>query len=85
MKQLRNNLLFSSMMAMALLLFSACQKNAVDTTADMATNTAKNMTADAFIMKNYPDVAFQTKWQLQQASAAANYMNINNALITIRI
>lgn len=82
MKQLNNNLLFSSMMATALLLFSACQKNAVDAPADMAANAAnKNMTADAFIMKNYPDMTFQTKWELQQARAAtAKYQNINNAL-----
>lgn len=81
MKQF-TNLLFYSIVATTLVLFSACQKNAMDKTGNIADNEMnRNTTSEAFIMNSYPDLSFQTKWELQQARAATSkYKNIANAI-----
>src|SRR5574337_1473328 len=82
MKRLNNQLFIFLIMLTATVSFSACEKNKVSSPDELAANSAsRQMSSDGFIKKNYTDLSFQTRWELQQARAAtAKYQNINNAL-----
>lgn len=71
-----------SLVAIAMIFFTACQKNVLDKPATESLSTeSRKASADDFIMNSYPDLSFQTKWELQQARAAtAKYQDINNAI-----
>lgn len=71
-----------SMVSIVMLFFTACQKNILDKPATDSMNMESRKTdADNFVMNSYPNLSFQTRWELQQARAAtAKYQDINNAI-----
>lgn len=74
--------LFCSITLIAALIFTGCQKNALNVPGDELSSTENTkLRAEAFITNNDQNLSFQTKWELQQARAAtAKYQKINNAI-----
>ncbi len=79
---LRNTPLFFCSLILMGLLFTGCQKDTMNATADeMQTVSSNAVITETNALDRYTGLSAQTLWQLQQARAAsARYLHLSNAL-----